>query len=194
VRTAQLYASISGFTDANRSDDEARSHRGAGDCHAHWRQSGLPQSSREEVTIVTTIEKSILIKAPVKQVFSYLDEPEHLPEIWPSMVEIKDVKVLPKGGHRYHWIYKMAGMRFEGETETVEFELDRHLVTKATGQIPATFDYSFKAENGFTRLEVKTEYEIPKTLLGKVAEPFVLKLNEREADTFLANLKDRVET
>jgi hypothetical protein len=67
-------------------------------------------------------------------------------------------------------------------------------VTKATGQIPATFDYSFKAENGYTKLEVKTEYEIPKTLLGKLAEPFVLKLNEREADTFLANLKDRVET
>jgi uncharacterized membrane protein len=146
------------------------------------------------VRIVTTIEKSILIKAPVKQVFSYLGDPEHLPEIWPSMVEVKDVKVLPKGGHRYHWIYKMAGMRFEGETETVEFELDRHLVTKATGQIPATFDYSFKAENGYTKLEVKTEYEIPKTLLGKLAEPFVLKLNEREADTFLANLKDRVET
>ena len=40
---------------------------------------------------------------------------------------------------------------------------------------------------------MKTEYEIPQKLLGKLAEPFVRKLNEREADTFLANLKDRVE-
>jgi len=30
-------------------------------------------------------------------------------------------------------------------------------------------------------------------LLGKVKEPFLRKLNEREADTFLANLKDRME-
>jgi len=143
---------------------------------------------------VTTIERSIMIKAPPKQVFSYLEEPVHLLEIWPSMVEIKDVKPLPKGGHRYHWVYKMAGMRFEGDTETVEFEPDRHFLSKSTGQIPATFDYTFTPENGATKVDVKTEYEIPSSLLGKLAEPFVRRLNEREADTFLANLKDRVET
>jgi uncharacterized membrane protein len=145
------------------------------------------------VRIVTTIDKSIVIDAPLKEVFSYLDEPVHLPEIWPSMVEVKEVKPLPKGGHRYHWVYKMAGIRFEGESETVEFEPDRHLVSKATGQIPATFDYTFTPIDGKTKIEVKTEYEIPSTLLGKVKEPFVRKLNEREADTFLANLKDRLE-
>lgn len=142
---------------------------------------------------MTTIERSIVIKAPVKQVFSYLTEPTHLPEIWPSMVEVKDVKPLAKGGHTYHWVYKMAGMRFEGETETFDFEPDRHFLSKSTGQIPAKFDYTFTPENGGTRIEVKTEYEIPKKLLGKLAEPFVRKLNEREADSFLANLKDRLE-
>ncbi|HUF01493.1 MAG TPA: hypothetical protein VMN35_03630 [Gaiellaceae bacterium] len=67
-------------------------------------------------------------------------------------------------------------------------------MSKATGQIPATFDYRFTAENGWTRVDVKTECEIPQGVLGKLAEPFVRKLNEREADTFLANLKDRLET
>jgi uncharacterized protein YndB with AHSA1/START domain len=142
---------------------------------------------------VTTIEKSIMIDAPPKEVFSFLEKPEHLPEIWPSMVEVREVKPLPKGGHQYHWVYKMAGTRFEGETETVEFEPDRHLVTKASGQIPATFDYTFTPVEGKTKVEVKTEYEIPQTLLGKLEEPFVRRLNEREADTFLANLKDRIQ-
>ena len=142
---------------------------------------------------MTTIEKSILINAPVREVFSYLEDPVHLPEIWPSMVEVKDVKPLPKGGYRYQWIYKMAGMRFEGETETLEFVPEKHLVTKATGQIPATFDYTFRAEDGLTKVEAKAEYEIPQKLLGKLAEPFIRKLNEREAETFLANLKDRLE-
>ncbi|OFW72054.1 MAG: hypothetical protein A2Y55_12320 [Actinobacteria bacterium RBG_16_68_12] len=143
---------------------------------------------------MTTIERSIVIKAPPKQVFSYLDEPVHLLEIWPSMLEVKDVETMPKGGHRYHWLYKMAGMRFEGDSETVEFEPDRHILQKNTGQIPGTFDWRFLPENGSTKIVMKAEYEIPKTLLGKLAEPFVLKLNEREADTVLANLKDRVET
>jgi len=143
---------------------------------------------------VTTIKRSIVIEAPLKQVFAYVDDPVHLLEIWPSMVEVKEVQPLPKGGHRYHWLYKMAGTRFEGDSETVEFEPDRHFLQKNTGQIPSTFDWTFTPENGSTRIEMKTEYEIPESLLAKLAEPFVLKLNEREADTFLANLKDRVET
>jgi uncharacterized membrane protein len=143
---------------------------------------------------VTTIERSIKIEAPVKQVWEYVDDPVHLLEIWPSMVEVKDVEALPEGGHRYHWLYKMAGMRFEGDSETIEFEPEKHFVQRNTGQIPSTFDWKFTPENGSTKIDLRTEYEIPQSLLGKLAEPFVLKLNEREADTFLANLKDRVET
>lgn len=142
---------------------------------------------------MTTIQKSIVIEAPVKQVFEYVTDPIHLPEIWPSLVEVKDVKPLPKGGHSWHWTYKMAGLRFEGDSETIEFEPEKHLVSKTTGQLPAKFDYTFEAENGRTRVEVKTEYEIPEGVLAKFTKPFILKLNEREADIFLANLKDRLE-
>lgn len=142
---------------------------------------------------MTTIERSIVIKAPVKDVWAYVEDPVHLPEIWPSMVEVKDVEALPKGGHRYHWLYKMAGMRFEGDSETVDFEPERHFLQKNSGQIPSSFDWTFIPENGSTRLDLRTEYEIPKSLLGKLKEAFIRKLNEREADTFLANLKDRVE-
>jgi uncharacterized protein YndB with AHSA1/START domain len=143
---------------------------------------------------MATIEKSIVIEAPVRDVFAYLDEPVNLPEIWPSMVEVRNIETRPTGGHRFHWIYKMAGKRFEGDLDTVEFERDKHFVSKTTGDLPATFDYTFVPENGRTKVEVKTEYEIPKTLLGKLKEPFLRKLNEREAEVFLANLKDRLES
>lgn len=143
---------------------------------------------------MATIEKSIVIEAPVEQVFEYLTDPEHLPEIWPSMVEVRDVETLPNGGHRYHWVYSMAGKRFEGDSETVEIEPNSHFLSKTTGGIPAAFDYTFTPENGHTKIDVKTDYELPQSLLGKLAEPFLRKLNERESDTFLANLKDRLET
>lgn len=129
----------------------------------------------------------------MKKVWDYVDDPLHLLEIWPSMVEVRDVKTLPKGGHRYHWLYKMAGMRFEGDSETVVFEPERRFVQKNTGQIPSTFDWTFTSVNGTTKIELKTEYEIPQTLRGKLKEPFVRKLDEREADIFLANLMYRVE-
>jgi len=142
---------------------------------------------------MVTIEKSIVVEAPREKVFDYMRDPRHLPEIWPSMVEVKDVADLPNGGHRYHWTYKMAGVRLEGDSETVEFEEGKHIVEKGTGQIPSTFDWTFSVEDGATRLKTKVEYEIPETLLGKLAKPFIVKLNEREAESFLGNLKDRVE-
>ena len=140
-----------------------------------------------------TVEKNILIDAPPEEVFAYLDAPQHLPEIWPSMVEISKVEDIPAGGHRFHWLYKMAGVRLEGDTETVEYERNKHVVTKSTGQVPNTLDWEFIPEGDSTRFKMKMEYEVPTSLLGKLTEPFVLKLNEREADVFVGNLKDRFE-
>ncbi len=42
-------------------------------------------------------------------------------------------------------------------------------------------------------LEVDGSYIIPVPLVGKLAEPFILRQNENEADTFLANLKARMD-
>jgi len=67
--------------------------------------------------------KSITIKAPVEKVFDYLSEPTSLPEIWPSLVEIKDVQKLPSGGNRNRWVYKMAGIRLEGTSESEDTEV-----------------------------------------------------------------------
>lgn len=141
-----------------------------------------------------TLTRSILIETPPEKVFSYLDDPQHLPEVWPSIVEISGVKDLPEGGHSFHWLYKMAGLRFEGDTETIDYKANERIVTRSTGEIPSTFDWQFARENGSTRFKVKVEYEIPQTLLGKLTEPFIVKVNEHEADAFVANLKDRFET
>lgn len=142
---------------------------------------------------MTTIEESILIEAAPEQVGAYVEVPTNLLEIWPSMVGISDVQELPDGGYRYHWKYKMAGMPFEGDSETVEYEANRHFRVENTGQIPSTFDWTLMPEDGATRVVMKAEYEIPGKALGKLAKPFLVKLNEREARTVLENLKDRVE-
>ena len=65
-----------------------------------------------------TLQKTITVKAPVEKVFKYIDEPTHLPEIWPSLFEVKDVESLPNGGHSFAWFYNMAGNRFKGTTKT----------------------------------------------------------------------------
>jgi ligand-binding SRPBCC domain-containing protein len=142
---------------------------------------------------MTTISKEITIKAPPKEVYSFVEDPTHLPEIWPSMVEITRVEKLPTGGYKYHFVYKMLGMRFTGETVTKKYLPFEQFVEKAEGEITSTFDWRFIPEDGGTRIELEVEYELPKKLLGKFAERFVVKANEREADLVLTNLKERFE-
>ncbi|MBI4672124.1 MAG: SRPBCC family protein [Chloroflexi bacterium] len=141
------------------------------------------------------LERTITINAPVHKVFDYLTHATNLLEIWPSLVEVKDVKETPQHvGDTFHWAYKMAGMRFEGESTRTEYVPDKRLVSQSSGGISSAFVYTFEGENGQTRFHEEIEYTVPVPLLGKLAESIVLKLNEHEMDVFVANLKTRMET
>ncbi len=154
-----------------------------------------PSFSRKDVNTMATIKKTITINAPAEKVFAYMTDPTNLPEIWPSLVEVKDVKQLPEGvGSGYRWVYKMAGMRFEGTTEVTEYVPNQRIVVRDKGGIETTRTTTFQPEDGGTRLTAEAEYTIPVPVLGKLAEAFVLKLNEHEAETLLANLKARMES
>ena len=139
------------------------------------------------------VEKSILINAPVEKVFDFMLEPTNILEIWPSMLEVKNVQSLPNGGYRYDWVYKMAGMRFEGQTETTEVIQNQRVVAKNESGIPSTFIWTYQPEDGGTRVTVNVDYTIPGAALGKLAEPIIHKMNEHEGETLLANLKARME-
>ncbi len=139
--------------------------------------------------------KSITIKAPVEKVFDYLSEPTNLPEIWPSLVEIKDVQKLPSGGTRNRWAYKMAGIRLEGTSESVDTECvpNQRLVSKTKGGAESTITWMFQPEAGGTKVTFEGEYTVPIPVLGKLAEAIIVKMNEHEGELILANLKARME-
>ena len=94
------------------------------------------------------MERSSEIHVPMERVFGYVADPSHLPEFWPSMMEVKDVEPLPNGGHRFRWLYKMAGMRFEGASECVEYVPNQGFVGKYTGDIEGTATWTFLPKAG----------------------------------------------
>jgi uncharacterized membrane protein len=142
---------------------------------------------------MAVLEKSIFINAPTEKVFGYINEPANLPEIWPSMIEAKDVEKLPNGGNRFRWVYKMAGMRFEGTSEDTECVDCERLVSETKGGIESTIDWRFQPEGDGTKTGFEVEYKVPIPLLGRLAESFIVRQNENEMDVLLANLKDRME-
>jgi uncharacterized membrane protein len=139
------------------------------------------------------LEKSAFINAPVEEVFDYWKNPVNQPEVWPSLVEVKDVQEIGRGRYKWKWVYKLAGMRFEGQSEVVEFIPNQKIAEKSSGGIDSTFTWEFIPENNGTRLNMSVEYNIPMPLLGKVAESFVTKQSANEADVVFANMKARLE-
>ena len=137
--------------------------------------------------------KSITIKSPVEKIFDYISEPTNLPEIWPSLMEIKDVQRLPDGNINNRWVYKMAGMRFEGTSEGVEYVTNKRIVSKTKGGVESTQTWMFQSEGDETKVTIEMEYTIPIPLLGKLAEAIIFKMNEHEGEVLLSNLKARME-
>lgn len=141
------------------------------------------------------IEQSVLIDAPLEKVFAYYAETENLPEIWPSLLEVKEVQRTPEGWVKcFKWVYKMAGMRFEGSSEITVHEPNRRTVAENRGGIESTIETIFEDEGDKTRMTYHVQYRVPIPLLGKVAERFLHKTNENEIEIILANLKARMES
>ncbi len=138
------------------------------------------------------VEKTITIKAPVEKVFSFI-KPTNLPEIWPSLVETKDVQQLPNGGYSNRWVYKMAGIRLEGSSEDIEYVTNERVVSRTKGGVESTQTWIFQPDAGGTKVTFNVEYTIPIPVLGKLAEAIIVKMNEHEAELLLANLKTRIE-
>ncbi len=139
------------------------------------------------------LDREVMINAPVEEVFQFVATPENFPEVWPSMVEVTNVEALPGGGHRFSWVYKMAGVKLNGESETVEYEENSRMVSETKGGIQSRFVWTFSAEGDGTRLNVDIEYTVPVPVAGKLAESVIVKMNDREATTLVSNIKDRLE-
>ena len=141
------------------------------------------------------IKRTVFIEAPPAKVFGYLMDPKNLPEIWPSMVEVSNVKTKPDGTTESNdFTYKMAGMKLQGHTEFADVEPDRRIVWKSDGGIKSTIRWTFAPHGNGTDIIDEVEYELPANLLTRLAAPFVRRINEHEADACVQNLKVRMET
>ena len=59
--------------------------------------------------------------------------------------------------------------------------------------MPSIFRWTFQGLDGSTDVTCDAEYEIPIPLLGKLGEVYLVKMNQRENEVVLANLKERLE-
>jgi ligand-binding SRPBCC domain-containing protein len=142
----------------------------------------------------TGIQRSTLIDAPIEKVFAYYSDPTKLVEIWPSLIEVRDLTQSADGWpHSFDWTYKMGGMKFEGHTVNVEFEPNQRYVAESKGGIESRIETTFEHRDGKTLVTDDIQYRVPIPLLGRIAERILAKVNENEVAAIHANLKARME-
>ncbi len=137
------------------------------------------------------LKKSIDIHASVDKVFNYVSNPESMVECIPSMMDVRDIQKTDKE-IKYHWAYKMLGIRFEGDSESTRIP-NKHIETRSKGGIQSTWNWDFEPHGEDTRINLNIEYSVPSPVLGKLAERLVKKQNEKEADLAMDNIKTMIE-
>ncbi|MBW2191570.1 MAG: SRPBCC family protein, partial [Deltaproteobacteria bacterium] len=66
-------------------------------------------------------------------------------------------------------------------------------VLDGKGGATSTWTLTFAPHEGGTTLNLNVDYTIPVPVLGKLVEKLVVKRNQRDADTWVENIKERME-
>ena len=141
-----------------------------------------------------TVSDSIEIDATPTAVFEYLDDPQHHYEITPSLSRVENVEGLDNGGKRLDHTYTLGGIDLDGSLVQTVHEPPTRMVFEMTGRLQGELELEIVEENGGTRVTYSAGYDLPGTVIERLAEPFVRRYNEREIKTVLTNLKSRLES
>src|SRR5918995_2023022 len=80
------------------------------------------------------VEESVEINRPVEEVFSYVSDPQNLPEWSGIVLEVREeAQGAPKEGDRFTSVAKFLGRRFETPFEVVSYEPPRRSSHRSTG-------------------------------------------------------------
>ena len=111
---------------------------------------------------MTRIEKEITINAPLEKIYNFVIKPSNLPQIWPSLMLIKNEQLLPSGGYSAQWVYKMGGKLLEGTGEYTDIISNQWFTIKTTGEIESAITCTFRSkDDGQTRVTFTVDYHIP---------------------------------
>lgn len=136
------------------------------------------------------IVRSFTVKRQPEAVIEYIADVQNHPAFIQPLRSVSNLVGDPKSkGTRWDWTFVMGGIELTGKAETAEYQRGKRYSFKTTG-IQSTFVYSAEPSNGGSRVTAEVNYEVPQTVLGKVADKTVVeRMNERDADKAAENLR-----
>ena len=138
---------------------------------------------------MASINKEILINAPLEKIFNYVFNPTNLTQIWPRFMVIKNEQLLPNSGYSFEYVYKMAGKHFEGTGEYTNINPNAGLSVKTKGAIDSEITWTFRSKENQTRVTLSVDYRVPLPILSLLSGHIAIAMNDQEAELILNNLR-----
>lgn len=140
---------------------------------------------------MSTISKTVSIKADSKVVIDYVSNVKNHPAFIPPLKSVDAVEGDERdAGTDWDWVFEMGGVELHGKSYTTEYKEGELFKYRTDGGIKSEFTYAVSPEENGTKLSITVEYGVPESVLGKIADASVIeKLNEEQADAAAANIK-----
>ena len=104
------------------------------------------------------IEKRVLINESTERIFAYLVEPVKSPEVWPGLLEVREVHRLSGDVCYASWLYKLTGL-FEAPDIRVEYEADQSSLTRGPRNYDLVMTLSYQPDTACgPRLSLDGDY------------------------------------
>jgi ligand-binding SRPBCC domain-containing protein len=150
---------------------------------------------------MTTINKTMEIKAPLSEVFTYFARPEHMADQFPENMGLNVIPLEVKNGFGVGTIFRISGdfdgKKLEWDCETVDYIPHRRIVAK---MIEGPFkrweivvEFEELSDKG-TRIRMQVDYDMPLGPLGGLMDKVKLKKTaERGMENGLYRVKALLE-
>lgn len=130
------------------------------------------------------------IDAPIEQVFDFLVAPDKIPLVMPGLIENRDIPPLPlRVGSQFTYKYQLYGVMFEGTWTVTALEAPTVYEARTTGGADSEWKYRLSEQDGKTNVSLTVNYETPRSLLEKFKSNIAEAMNQKEAETYMHNLK-----
>jgi coenzyme Q-binding protein COQ10 len=140
---------------------------------------------------MTRIERSIMIQAPVKDVFDYAADWRKWSEWFEGLLDFRPTTAIEQGnGARYAYKARMMGLSLKVETEIHDLVLNAGWTGVATKGMPHRTQWIFESIGDTTKFTYVLEYKLAVPLVGSLLDSLIMKPQwNRIISNSLKNLK-----
>ena len=143
---------------------------------------------------MTTLERSIVIKATPAAIDTVALNGNRLSEWYTGMQETKADAVYPEVGGTVDTVYRAAGINFKVKITSIALDRGHSITLQMDGMITGANRWVYSPAGEDTQVTATLEYELPGGGLGQAINKLVVeKMNAENLEKSLNNLKAVVE-